>query len=273
MTTTIAFTTNFTLNVPDITKQQETIQSFFKTFKPPTDIQIFVLYDDKPLSKIKGSFKLSNGIHCDDYKPVCEQYIKNLKNIPEFKNAQFIHTKSLCDGYKQVLRLCNTPYLFFLEHDWIFLSNITHTLEDLVTYLNNHNEINCILFNKMKNIKYSYQTIRELMHEIPVCLTNRQSNNPNLMRVDHALKIKDGLINENGCSVHPNIEFKYSVDGFLLPNYCGGIECELTEYCNKNNQTTELGTVLYGPVNFSPTVSHSDGCDRNLLEKGQKIFN
>jgi hypothetical protein len=268
----IAFTTNFTLNVPDITKQQETIRSFFHTFKPSQDIQIFVLYDDKPLSKIEKSFKLANGTECNDYKPVCEEYIKNLKNIPEFENAHFIHTKSLCDGYKQVLRLCNTPYLFFLEHDWIFLPNITHTLEDLMLYLDNHQEINCILFNKFKNIKFPFQSVQQLEHEIPVCLTSRQSNNPNLMRVDHALKVKDVLINENGCSVHPNIEFKYSVNGFLLPNYCGGIECELTEYCDKYNLTTELGTVLYGPLNYLATVTHSDGCDRNILEKGKKIF-
>ena len=73
--------------------------------------------------------------------------------------------------------MCKTPYLFFLEHDWIFLNNITHTINDLIKCMDKYIEINCILFNKKSNKIFSNQSIKETQYEIPLCLTNRQSNN------------------------------------------------------------------------------------------------
>ena len=51
-----------------------------------------------------------------------------------------------------------------------------------------------------------------------------------------------------------------------IPNWCGGIECELCEYCNDNEEIVNiLGTYIYGPKNYNNTLTHSDICDRNLL--------
>ena len=274
MDVTIAYMTNYTLDIPNIDKQKKTIESFYNIFKINENLPTFIFCDEKPLSKIEGEIELFNKSKYFDYKIPGEIYENNLKDINLLKHASFIKTKSLCDGYKKAIELCETKYLFFLEHDWIFLSNITHSLKELVEIMNKNNEVNNILFNKLSNNPLSYQLFynNNKNYEIPLLLTNRQSNNPNLLRVDHAKEIRYPLINNNGCSLHPGIEFYYYVNKMKLPNYCGGIECELCDLCGNNeNKVRMLGTYIYGELNKNPTIIHSDGCDRVGLEKNKKI--
>ncbi len=271
---TIAFMTNYTLDLPNIDKQKKTIESFYNVFKINTALPTFIFCDEKPLSKIDGDIILYSGEICKNYKKIGQEYEDKLLAIDLLKHAELIKTQSLCDGYKKAIELCKTPYLLFLEHDWIFLPNIIHSLSDLTNLMNQHNEINCILFNKLYNIPYDYQTIQYFNYSVPLCLTNRQSNNPNLLRIEHALKIRYNLIKNEGCSVHPSIEYKYKFNnGLELPNYCGGIECELCIFCDKNiNNIKLLGTYLYGSVNMNPTVTHTDGCNRYLLNKNTTVI-
>jgi hypothetical protein len=268
MDITIAFMTNFTLDIPDIRKQQNTLESFYKIFKINKLIKTYVFYDIKPLYEIKSEIKLYNSEIHNDYKIPGNKYLENLKNIKHLKDAEFINTKSLCDGYIQAINMCQTPYLFFLEHDWIFNENINHTLDELIKLMNENNQINCILFNKLKNKVTPFQQFyKSMKFEIPLLLTNRQSNNPNLIRVSHAKNIRIKLLNNNGCSCHPGIEFYYNINNMKIPNYCGGIECELCNYCKQDeNIVNELGTYIYGPLNYNETIYHSDGCNRILLE-------
>lgn len=262
MDITLVFMTNWSWTVPDITKQLRTIQSFYNVFK--VDILPTIIYcDTKPLSSIEGSFVTSDGVSYDNSSEVGNIYVSNLLNIPEFRNARFEFTSSLCDGYLRALT-CETKYLFFLEHDWFFKENITHSLGEQIELMNRNQEINCILFNKMSNCVYNSQKIYQVDYQIPMCLTDRQSNNPNILRVSHARQVRAPLISKDGCSIHPNIEFNYNMGDFQLPNYCGGIECELTNYCTTVDRVRELGTYLYGSVGMSCTVEHLDGCKRSL---------
>lgn len=269
MNITIAFMTNYTLDIPNIMKQKQTIESFYNIFKPDKRIEINIFCDENPLSLIEGEFTLFNGDKCNDYKTVGVEYEKKLKEINYLKDAKIIKTKSLCDGYIRAVKMCKTDYLFFLEHDWIFLDNITHTIQELIKFMDNNKDINCILFNKLKNIPTSFQSINFLKKEIPVCLTSRQSNNPNILRISHAKEVRLPLINEEGCSIHKGIHY-YNLLGFKLPHKCGGIECELTELCNSKERVKILGTVLYGRKGYKPTIIHSDGCNRNYLNNINK---
>jgi hypothetical protein len=273
MDITIAFMTNYTLDIPNTIKQEQTIESFYKILKVTEPLTTFIFCDEKPLSEIKGKIKLFNNDEYDDYKIPGAMYENKLKNINLLKHASFIKTKGLCDGYKQALTLCKTKYLFFLEHDWIFLPNIVDSLNSLIDLMNNNNEINNILFNKERNIQLDCQKIfNTKSYNIPLLLTDRQSNNPNILRVEHAIKVRDQLIQYNGCSVHPGIEFYYKNKNMKIPNYCGGIECELCEFCNNDETKIKLlGTHLYGEINKNPTIAHSDGCDRSVLEKTGKL--
>lgn len=270
MSVTIAFMTNYTLDLPNIDKQNQTIETFYDIFKPDNLLPTLIFCDEKPLSKIDGEFILYSGVKCNNYKNVGQEYEDNLLNLKLLKHADLIKTQSLCDGYKKAIELCKTPYLFFLEHDWIFLKNITHTLSQLTTLMDQHSEINCILFNKMHNTPFDFQTIDYKNYTIPLCLTNRQSNNPNLLRIDHALNVRYKLIKNEGCTVHPSIKYKFP-SGLVLPSHCGGIECELCEYCNSDERIKILGTYIYGYVNMDPTIVHTDGCNRDLINKSSQV--
>ena len=271
---TIAFMTNYTLDLPNINKQKGTIESFYNVFKINTVLPTFIFCDEKPLSKIDGDIILYSGEICKNYKKVGQEYEDNLFALDLLKHAELIKTQSLADGYKKAIELCKTPYLFFLEHDWLFLNNIEHSLSDLTNLMNVHNEINCILFNKRYNKPSNDQTMQYFNYSVPLCLTNRQSNNPNLLRIEHAFKIRYNLIKNEGCSIHPCIEYKYKFNnGLELPNYCGGIECELCVFCDDNvNNINVLGTYLYGSYNMEPTIIHTDGCDRDLLNKVTNVI-
>lgn len=274
MDITIAFMTNYTLDIPNVNKQEDTIKSFYKIFLINEPLNTIIFCDEKPLSKIEGEIELYNKNKYLDYKIPGEKYLQNLKNIELLKNSTFIKTKSLCDGYIQAINMCNTKYLFFLEHDWIFNENIKHTLDDLIKLMDDNNEINCILFNKSKNISTSFQKFyKSKEFKIPLLLTNRQSNNPNLIRISHAVKIRKLLINNEGCSVHPGIGSYYNFNRMKIPNYCGGIECELCEWCGDDeSKVIILGTYIYGEFGKKQTVNHIDGCDRKKLNKESIII-
>lgn len=269
MSVTIAFMTNYTLNIPNIEKQIQTIESFYNKLKITEILETIVFCDEKPLSKIEGNITLFNKEVYDDYSIPGNKYIENLKNINLLKDAKFIKTQGLCDGYKKAIELCKTPYLFFLEHDWVFLDNITHSLQDFVNIMHENEEINCILFNKMNNLPKDYQKFyKSKQYDIPLLLTNRQSNNPNILKIEHAKKIRYPLIKNTGCSVHPGIEYYYNINDMKIPNYCGGIECELCIFCNDNEYKVNiLGTYLYGSYQYPPTIIHTDGCDRKKLNR------
>ena len=58
------------------------------------------------------------------------------------------------------------------------------------------------------------------------------------------------------CSIDQGIEYYY-IDDMKIPNYCGGIECELTYHCNDNEDKVHiLGTYLYGSYQYLPTIIH-----------------
>ena len=258
--------TNYTLNIPEVDIQKKTIESFYKIFKIPIKLETIIFCDEKPLSKIKGKITLYNGKKYDNYKVPGLEYENNLKKIEQLKDAILIKTNGLCDGYIKAIELCKTKYLFFLEHDWLFLNNIEHTLENLISIMDTNIYINNILFNKKKNINDRNQKIYINKENIPLLLTNRQSNNPNILRIEHANKIRIKLINSKGCSIHSGIEYYYNINNMKIPNYCGGIECELCKYCENNiDKIKELGTYLYGKINMNPTITHIDGCNRKYL--------
>ena len=269
MDLTIAFMTNFTLDIPNIKKQENTINSFYNIFKVNQKLKTFVFYDEKPLSKIDTKIELYNNEKYADYKIPGEKYLNNLKEIEYLRDSEFIKTKSLCDGYIKAMNMCDTNYLFFLEHDWIFNNNIKNSMQELITLMDKNIEVNCILFNKLKNTPTSFQQFyKSKQFQIPLLLTNRQSNNPNLIRVSHAKDVRIKLLSDNGCSCHPGIEFYYNINNMKIPNYCGGIECELCKYCGQDkNIVNQLGTYIYGPINYNETIYHSDGCNRALLHK------
>ena len=97
--------TNYTLDIPNIDKQLNTIKSFYDVFQIHTTIKTYIFCDEKPLSKLEGTIELYNKNKYDDYKIPGSEYETNLKNIIWLKHATFIKASSLCDGYKKAIDL------------------------------------------------------------------------------------------------------------------------------------------------------------------------
>ena len=81
MDITIAFMTNYTLDIPNTIKQEQTIESFYKILKVTEPLTTFIFCDEKPLSEIKGKIQLFNNDEYDDYKIPGAMYENKLKNI------------------------------------------------------------------------------------------------------------------------------------------------------------------------------------------------
>jgi hypothetical protein len=271
---TVAFMTNYSLSIPEVEIPRETIQSFYETLKIDGRLKTHIFCDSKPLSEIGAPVTLYNGSTSGDHLETGRVYLERLSSIDQFRDCPIVMTRGLVDGYLKAIELCQTPFLFFLEHDWSFSEEIGHSLLELCEWMDSDPKINCILFNKKNNSPCLGQEKVEPHPSLPLCLTNRQSNNPNLLRVSNAKKWRMPLLKAPGCKVHPGLLFFYNFCGQTrIPHYCGGIECELTQFASRDpNHVALLGTYLYGRTGQGPTVNHLDGCDRKRLNRESVII-
>lgn len=201
--------TNSTISAPNTKIIETTYQSFCDCFN--TKIIPTIWYDPKP------NIEKAN------------DYLNNLKNIFPVVNE----TTSLSDGYIRAISNSSTEFLFMLEHDWEFLQNITHSLEEICNLMINDNLIH-LRFNKRKNIvKHTDKFLKEVKKEnITYCITPSLSNNPHI--INRQKYISEAL--------------KYT------RNFSGskGIEQRL-------NKVKSLKGAIYGPLNYANTIEHLDG--------------
>src|SRR5579883_813207 len=63
-----------------------------------------------------------------------EYYKRNIESFfGPYGGASVVRTSGLADGYKKSLLAAKTPYLFQLEHDWLFEHQlIHHTLTEII---------------------------------------------------------------------------------------------------------------------------------------------
>lgn len=126
-------------------------------------------------------------IYCDP-NPFFHRWDEYAKLIKEKTGQEPIKTTGLADGWKRAID-GNSGYIFMCEGDWTF-QNIEHTLDEITAVMEKDN-IWCMLFNKMKNDKMlngtkwqSYFTKANSFY----CLTDRFSNNPNILNVEKCKK-------------------------------------------------------------------------------------
>lgn len=85
---------------------------------------------------------------------VSKKYIKNLEALGKiYPNIYIIPipNSGLKANYINGIKLCKTPYLYFIEHDWIFLENIPTSR--FVEIMNQHNDVNYIKMSKRNNME------------------------------------------------------------------------------------------------------------------------
>lgn len=202
--------TNSTRTAPSTSKITDTYQSFLETFT--TELIPNVWCDRRP-----------NFINANEY-------LSNLKKLFPVVNE----SKSLSAGYVTAIKESDADFLFMLEHDWKFLDNIPHTLDDIMKQMYKDQLIH-LRFNKYDNIIEGWDTNLQEVHGtyFNYCITPCLSNNPHI--INRKLYI-DNALN------HVIVKNKGSK----------GIEDRLT----KNSCLTGS---IYGPLKYPKTIEHTDG--------------
>ncbi len=120
---------------------------------PSTDIISTTLKSIR--DNLVGAIECKTSIFCDSdvTKEQYEGYIDNLNEIfnvdvHDTQHIGFLQT-GLRDNYIKALLSCDTPYIFFCEHDWIFLREVS--LFNLIEEMDKNNFINYVRFNKRNN--------------------------------------------------------------------------------------------------------------------------
>lgn len=188
------------------------------------------------INKTYGSFVDAFGSDLDvtvwcDPNPNIEKsqdYIDNLECV--FKKINL--TRSLSDGYVRAVQASTKPYLFMLEHDWLFLPTITHDLQTIIDVMRS-DRIMHLRFNKRANrVWKSDKSLQEVQNtQMKYCVTNFLSNNPHL--IDREIYAACAL---------PMIK---------LREKSFGIEKELS--------SSDLTGCIYGPLEHPATIEHLDG--------------
>jgi hypothetical protein len=200
--------TNSTVSAPTTQMIEQTYSSFVNTFGAIDKVTVWC--DPHPNTE-QG-----------------QQYLANLKEIFPTVNQ----TNSLSDGYVKAVNLSTADFMFMLEHDWDFLSGITHSLDTMMTVMT-HDDLLHMRFNKRANVaKKSDRDLAEVANTtMPYCTTRFLSNNPHIINrkkyIQHALPL-----------IH-------------VREKTFGIEKDLS--------CADLTGTIYGPMNHPATVAHTDG--------------
>lgn len=122
------------------------------------------------------------------------------KYVADLTSAGFnnLHKcNSLSHGYIKAIQNSTSDFCFMLEHDWIFLPVIKHSLSEIIEVMNNKGLYH-FRFNKRSN-KLHHRTDRTLRqfdyNGISYCITPFLSNNPHIInRKSYMQFIKSSLI-------------------------------------------------------------------------------
>lgn len=227
--------TNVTLNIKEYSTIQNTIDSFRSKFGE--DYKFTIWCDPRP-SLVE---KPENVNYYFDY----------LKTT--FPNCEINKTLCLADGYKKAVEHSTADYMVMLEHDWIFLDTITHSLAEIIDLMKQENIVH-LRFNSGKNELLpldrpeKFMAEKEISHStVPYCEVSKLSNNPHII---NRILYKNNLL-----------KYIEVIEGATS----WGIEDNL-----KN--VTFLKGAIYGPLGLPPTIEHTNGRQGTGVKFNKKKF-
>ena len=201
-------------------------------------------------------------IVCDVKNPnssTTKEYINNLRKI---KNIDLVESpnSSLQINYNKAIDLITTPFMLFVEHDWIFLNKIN--LTNLLKTISENIFINFIRFSKRDNFKAHidnpepgdgdfWETHIEIETKdlpSPLIKTNCFATHPHIIRVSKF--INDWRILLKTFSIEWDIHEKYNE----AINKYGFIEAHNT-----------WGIYNYGKINDKKIITHLDGSNSGRI--------
>lgn len=186
---------------------------------------IIKVFGDEHLGKVRIFMDPQPcGEKVHDYRVHIQEAISGL-------DGMFI-TDGLADGYIKSTEVCESDYIFQVEHDWEFLPTITHDLAFLVDCMKKEN-MHHLRFNKRNNIHAANERLTEVVvNGATFCRTTKRSNNPHIIDRKQYLE-----------------QWNRFIDLTNTPKRADGIE----------NKMVGLTGYIYGPFNYPTQVHHTDG--------------
>jgi len=162
-----------------------------------------------------------------------QEYLNKLETA--FNDVRI--SRSLSWGYVNAIKNSEADFMFMLEHDWLFLDNIDHSIETILNQMELDNLCH-LRFNKNNNVKnlHDYQLTEIKGDYFSYCLTPEVSNNPHV--------------------INRKLYLEQAFDFIKIKKGSRGIEETLKE---KN-----VSSAIYGPLNYKSTILHLDGSERRL---------
>lgn len=205
--------------------------------------------------------------------PEQKSYFQNLQALSSEYDLE-VHVQpnqGLRTACANAIRRVDSPYIFFIEHDWVFLQHIE--LEDILRLLYEQEDVKYVRFNKKENRLSQDHVIGEKeINELSLTKVNAFSNNPYIARTDFVSDILDIAYPEGLQSMR-----QLGITGFLkelirirLHDNPRNDDVErvvnvhyrkrIKSHGAKRGQS-EFGTYMYGGIGDGPYVDHLGSYD------------
>jgi len=162
------------------------------------------------------------------------EYISKEAWLPQYGSLidELFVTNGLADGYIKSTQVCDTDYIFQVEHDWIFLDTIKHDLGFLINCMKEQS-MHHLRFNKRANIHKPWDRLTPIsVLGCDFCKTSIRSNNPHIID-------RQSYLNK----------WNSYIDLSNTPNRADGIE----------NKMVGLDGYIYGGFQYPQQIQHVDG--------------
>lgn len=231
---TIVITTHLIPSAPSVWIIRKTLSSLKKSM-PIEGCECLVYYDAPEIS--------------DDRD---KQYQENLQELAkQFQFKLLVRRRSgLKSNYLHAIDSVSTPYMLFVEHDWVFRRKVK--LPELLDVFDKYSFVNIVKFNKFANDSHLWWDhlveTEDRITELPLTRTSCWTNNPHVVRLSKwrdSWRLIVGEQDEQGAA---GIEEK------LYPEYCKAI---FTNGFREANG--KWGCFIYGAITDSALVYHING--------------
>jgi hypothetical protein len=138
-------------------KHMVTIITVSHVIPTAPDVSIIEKMLESVHHKIEGAPYMNHIIFIDTKpnNPLNKPFIDNMNKLRQSRPNLFIieiPDSGLKSNYINGIKLCKTPYLYFIEHDWIFNEKIPTTY--FVNNMEKYNDVHYIKLSKRKNMEY-----------------------------------------------------------------------------------------------------------------------
>lgn len=251
---TMLTTTNFVPGCPSTDLIETMMANFNKTFPAyPKQGYHHVIHYDMPKNPT----------------PAHQEYLDKLNALNDKfpQSIEVIHGVhvGLKGGYIRMLDMVNTPYIVFMEHDWIFKPRCDIKLERVIDAMDKYPFVHYIRFNRRPNVEKGWDNklfVERRIKEIPLLQTKVFSNNPHILRTAQMRnKLMPIILKAKG----PLYWRPYENS---MGSHAGafGIEEPLVDAARNmirqkgwDKMHAWWGTYIYGQYGAPPCVIHMDG--------------